>query len=220
MYCSKCGTQLAEGTAFCGACGQPTGAVGVGVATAPPPVAISGASVVPAYAAPGSVNPYAAPIVPGMPYAGFWLRFLAYLIDGVVIGMVFGIFVLILIGIVGIGYFRDLLEGINVEDSTIPMAFITFIILLSLFSLLAGWLYHAWMESSRYQGTLGKMALGLVVTDLRERPITFARASGRFFAKLITGLIPFCIGYIMAGFTEKKQALHDMIASCLVLRKV
>jgi uncharacterized RDD family membrane protein YckC len=57
------------------------------------------------------------------------------------------------------------------------------------------------------------------VTDLQGRRITFARASGRFFAKIITGLIPLGIGYIMAGFTEKKQALHDMIASCLVLRK-
>jgi uncharacterized RDD family membrane protein YckC len=63
------------------------------------------------------------------------------------------------------------------------------------------------------------MALGLTVTDLQGRRVTFARASGRFFSKLITGLIPLAIGYIMAGFTEKKQALHDMIASCLVLRK-
>jgi uncharacterized RDD family membrane protein YckC len=75
------------------------------------------------------------------------------------------------------------------------------------------------MESSPYQGTLGKMALGLIVTDLQGRPLSFARASGRFFGKIITGMIPFGIGYIMAGFTEKKQALHDMIAGCLVLRK-
>jgi uncharacterized RDD family membrane protein YckC len=75
------------------------------------------------------------------------------------------------------------------------------------------------MESSSHQGTLGKMALGLIVTDLEGRRINFARASGRYFAKIITGLIPLGIGYMMAGFTEKKQALHDMIASCLVLRK-
>jgi uncharacterized RDD family membrane protein YckC len=75
------------------------------------------------------------------------------------------------------------------------------------------------MESSRHQGTLGKMTLGLIVTDLQGRPIGFAVASGRYFAKIITGLIPLGIGYAMAGFTEKKQALHDMIASCLVLRR-
>lgn len=63
------------------------------------------------------------------------------------------------------------------------------------------------------------MALGLIVTDMQGRRVTFARASGRFFAKIITNLIPLWIGYIMAGFTEKKQALHDMIASCLVLKK-
>ena len=63
------------------------------------------------------------------------------------------------------------------------------------------------------------MALGLIVTDLNDLPVTFGRATGRFFAKIITGLIPLGIGYIMAGFTEKKQALHDMIASCLVLRR-
>jgi uncharacterized RDD family membrane protein YckC len=76
------------------------------------------------------------------------------------------------------------------------------------------------MESSAHQGTLGKIALGLFVTDLQGRRISFGRASGRFFAKIITGLIPFFIGYIMAGFTEKRQALHDMIAGCLVLKKV
>ena len=82
------------------------------------------------------------------------------------------------------------------------------------------WLYFACMESSRYQGTLGKIALGIIVTDMQLRPVSFGRASGRFFAKLITGLIPLCIGYIMAGFTAKKQALHDMIASCLVMRRI
>ena len=85
---------------------------------------------------------------------------------------------------------------------------------------LATWLYYASMESSTHQATLGKMALGLYVTDLNRQRLSFGRASGRFFAKLVSGLIPFAIGYIMAGFTARKQALHDMIASCLVLRKL
>jgi uncharacterized RDD family membrane protein YckC len=58
------------------------------------------------------------------------------------------------------------------------------------------------------------------VTDLNGRTLTFGRATGRFFAKIVSGLIPLGIGYIMAGFTEKKQALHDMIAGTLVLRKL
>ena len=57
------------------------------------------------------------------------------------------------------------------------------------------------------------------MTDLTGNRITFGRASGRFFAKIVSGLIPLGIGFIMAGFTERKQALHDMIASCLVLRR-
>jgi uncharacterized RDD family membrane protein YckC len=81
------------------------------------------------------------------------------------------------------------------------------------------WLYFAGMESSEHQGTLGKMALGLIVTDINDQRISFARATGRFFAKIITNYT-FLIGYIMAGFTEKKQALHDMIASTLVLRRI
>jgi uncharacterized RDD family membrane protein YckC len=75
------------------------------------------------------------------------------------------------------------------------------------------------MESSSWQATLGKKALDLAVTDLEGQRITFGRATGRHFAKIISGLIPLGIGYIIAGFTEKKQAVHDLIASCLVVRK-
>jgi len=74
------------------------------------------------------------------------------------------------------------------------------------------------MEYSKTQGTLGKMALGLKVPDLEGEPISFARATGRYFGKIISGLILY-IGYILAGLTEKKQALHDIMASCLVVRK-
>ncbi len=96
--------------------------------------------------------------------------------------------------------------------------------LLSLVFVLAGvailgqWLYFAYLESGEKQGTWGKQMLGIYVTDLTGNRISFGRASGRFFAKIISGLIPLGIGYIMAGITERKQALHDMIASCLVLR--
>jgi len=80
------------------------------------------------------------------------------------------------------------------------------------------WLYWAVMESSSKQATLGKMALGIIVTDYEGKGISFGRATGRQFARIISALI-LLIGYIMAGFTEKKQALHDMIAECLVVVK-
>jgi uncharacterized RDD family membrane protein YckC len=81
--------------------------------------------------------------------------------------------------------------------------------------LVAGWIYEAAMQSSSKQATLGKMIFGLQVTDLNGQRISFARATGRHFAKYVSGMILF-IGYIMAGFSERKQALHDVIAGTLV----
>ena len=91
------------------------------------------------------------------------------------------------------------------------------LIIRGVFSALVSWIYEAALESSPYQATLGKMALGMKVTDLAGNRISFARATGRHFAKYVSGMI-FFIGYIMAGFTERKQALHDMIAGTLVRR--
>jgi uncharacterized RDD family membrane protein YckC len=81
------------------------------------------------------------------------------------------------------------------------------------------WLYFSLLESSGWQATLGKKALGLEVTDLAGRRISFGRATGRFFAKYISAII-LMIGFLMAGFTEKKQALHDILAGTLVIRKL
>jgi uncharacterized RDD family membrane protein YckC len=164
-----------------------------------------------------SVSP--APLFPQSAYAGFWLRVVAHLIDGLLAGIAFSIVFLVGIAAVGIGSLKDLIHGTNNPEDIFTPGLIAIIFLFCAISIVMMWIYYAWMESSSHQGTLGKMALGLVVTDLEGRRITFARASGRYFAKIITGLIPLGIGYAMAGFTEKKQALHDMIASCLVLRK-
>ena len=81
---------------------------------------------------------------------------------------------------------------------------------------LISWMYFALMESSAKQATIGKSLLGLVVTDLNGDRISFWRATGRHFGKWISALI-LLIGYFMAFFTEKRQALHDMMAGCLVL---
>ncbi|HTO93125.1 MAG TPA: RDD family protein, partial [Bacteroidota bacterium] len=80
----------------------------------------------------------------------------------------------------------------------------------------AGWLYYALMESSARGATLGKMALGLRVTSLGGERIGFGRATGRYFGKFVSSIL--FIGYIMAAFTAQKQALHDMMAGCLVIR--
>ena len=78
------------------------------------------------------------------------------------------------------------------------------------------WLYFTIMESYSKQATLGKMALGLIVTDMEGRRISLPRATGRHFGKIVSMMTIF-IGFILAGITPRKQALHDMIAGCLVM---
>jgi len=84
-------------------------------------------------------------------------------------------------------------------------------------SLVIGWIYSAGLESSVKQATLGKMALGMRVTDLAGRRISFGRATGRHFAKILSVLI-LGIGFLMVAFSEKKQGLHDKVAETLVMR--
>ncbi len=152
-------------------------------------------------------------------YAGFWLRFVAYIIDDLILGLAGFILSLPFIGGIVFSGFRIAEAEDNLESIVPGIAGIfgsIFGIILVTFS--AGWLYYALMESSKNQGTLGKMALSLKVTDMEGNMISFGRASGRYFGKIISGMI-MMIGYILAGLTEKKQALHDIMASCLVVRK-
>jgi uncharacterized RDD family membrane protein YckC len=79
-------------------------------------------------------------------------------------------------------------------------------------------LYFAVLESSAHQATLGKLAVGLIVTDAQGQRISFGRAVGRKFSKVLSQMT-FGIGYILAGFTDRKQALHDLVAGTLVVKK-
>lgn len=152
-------------------------------------------------------------------YAGFWLRFVAYLIDDIILGLVGFIISLPFIGgiifsAIGIGENPEMDEKLALGIAGILGSIFGLIIVIALM----GWLYYAFMESSKNQGTLGKMALGLKVSDMEGNRISFARATGRYFGKILSGMILY-IGYILAGLTEKKQALHDIISGCLVIRK-
>lgn len=81
------------------------------------------------------------------------------------------------------------------------------------------WLYYALQESSPHQATVGKRALGIITTTDRGERLSFGNATGRFFARLLTHLVPLLIGYLMMLWTEKKQTLHDMVAGTVVLKK-
>ena len=135
-----------------------------------------------------------------MQYAGFLRRLVAFIIDAVLLYSIFFVIALLL----GDSGMDPRTGGIN------P--------LLNLLSVLITWLYFALMESSAHQATLGKMAIGIKVTDLEGNRISFGQATGRYFAKFLSTL-SLAIGYIMVAFTEKKQGLHDILAKTLVLMK-
>lgn len=151
------------------------------------------------------------PPMPGAPasfgYAGFWKRFVAFFLDSLItgfVGFVFG-FALALI------YIATGRDPAGLETPEVNLAF-------NAFGVIVGWLYYAGFESSRLQATPGKMALGIVVTDMEGRRVSFLRATGRHFGKILSALT-LLIGFILAGLTPKKQALHDMIAGCLVVNR-
>ena len=215
MYCSKCGMNLSAGAAFCGSCGTATGTPAAALARPSAPPSYAGGSSHAAYADPAGLV-----VSRGFTYAGFWLRVAATIIDSVIMSIALGVLLLPLFFLTGMGaMFSGMSERHGRPDPAIIIGFIGMILVFAVISMLAQWLYHAYLESGERQGTWGKQMLGLYVTDLMGNPITFGRATGRFFAKIVTGMIPLGIGYIMAGFTERRQALHDMIASCLVLRR-
>ena len=205
MFCSKCGIRVEEGNRFCQACGQEVGAA---VATAPSGTVYSGPVVANARAS--------APLQ----YGGFWVRFAASLVDGLILGIPMGAVALVLIFLFG-GF--GLLIHMNPGDPGAARAFavtmIPILFLVMLVFVILQWLYFASMESSPRQATFGKSIMDLRVANLEGQRISFGHATGRFFAKFVSGMIPFAIGYLMAAFTEKKQALHDFIAGTLVLRK-
>jgi uncharacterized RDD family membrane protein YckC len=121
-------------------------------------------------------------------YSNFWIRFVAYLIDSVLVG-----------------FLTAALSNFGGTFGAVGSIFITGV-------------YYVIMETSDYQGTLGKMAMGIKVTDLDGNKLTYQKSIFRFLATFLSKITIF-IGYIIAAFTEKKQALHDIIAGTLVVKK-
>lgn len=174
-----------------------------GAAAAPPAV-----EAPPAAPAPSSA-PARSPYLPLQPrasarshYAGFWRRFFAFLLDLFAISCVEGI-------LIQLGVITQLPDQPSLQQSLTFLAY----------ALPAYWAYYALMESSPWQATLGKRALDLAVTDLEEKRISILRASGRFFGKLVSFSI-LGIGFLTIAFTTRRQALHDLLAGCLVIRRV
>lgn len=131
-------------------------------------------------------------------YAGFWRRVGASVIDS---ALMLGVLVVALLA----------MSAAGMAEATVATVY-------SFSSWIGGWLYFALMHSSSYQATIGKRAVGIKVTGLAGERIGFARATGRYFATILSSLTLF-IGFAMAGFTERRQALHDKLAGTLVVSK-
>jgi uncharacterized RDD family membrane protein YckC len=218
VYCSKCGSAVAPGTAFCGVCGTPV------APTAVSPEIPRASGVAAPYAAAGTPTPYLGSGFPGVrnvTYAGFWLRFVAHIVDSLILGVAMLALLIPLLFLTGMAAnFGSLANHRGGEpDPAMVAGILSLVFAFAAVAVIVQWLYEAYLESGEKQATWGKQAMGVYVTDLQGNRLTFGRASGRFFAKIVSGMIPLGIGYIMAGFTERRQALHDMIASCLVLKR-
>lgn len=135
-----------------------------------------------------------------MKYAGFWIRVLASILDSIVSLVV----IVPIIGFLKFGW-----ASVYNDAAAAGIAFIA--------SCIAGWLYYAFFECGSWQATPGKRLLGLRVTDVGGNRIGFGRASGRYFAKTISAFPTLCVGFLMAGITQKKQGLHDKLVDTLVL---
>jgi uncharacterized RDD family membrane protein YckC len=135
-------------------------------------------------------------------YAGFWIRFAAFIID--YIAVYFVMFLLLMV--FGFG-FGDLANSDFINAGSFALLY-----LILLVGVVA---YYAGMESSSKQATLGKMAVGIKVGDAQGNRISFGNALGRLFSKILSALTMY-IGYMMAGWDSKKQSLHDKIAGTYV----
>jgi len=146
-----------------------------------------------------------AALVADYAFAGFWKRLFAYLIDSFLFGGMF----LILVMLLGTSLVTD---SRDIDLTHFGLALVGIYLIIPI----CWWLYFAVMESSSSQATLGKKVIGIKVTDISGQPLSFGQATGRHFSAFITQLT-FLIGYLLAAFTARKQALHDMIASTLVV---
>jgi uncharacterized RDD family membrane protein YckC len=144
------------------------------------------------------------------PYAGFWRRLAAYAIDRIILRISILLLTGIILWMTG-DRFTKAFDPNPALDTTMSLVFLAF-------SIVAQWLYFAFFESSSWQATPGKKLIGIVVTDENGNRIGFGRATGRFFGKYLSWLI-LGIGFLMAGWTKRKQALHDTIAGTLVVKE-
>lgn len=179
---------------------------------------------------PAAENPYAAPAAPlqALPqttaaaledHAGFWKRVAAYILDAIILYIPNMLIMKAMGGDAATETMRQAMLAAPGDPHAMLAAYEQFYSTMGtamIITMVLAWLYFAVCESSPWQATLGKLALGIRVTDLLGHRISFPRALGRYPAKFLSAII-LGIGFLMVGWTQRKQGLHDMIAGTLVL---
>jgi len=194
------------GTLYCSECGRPT---------APDELARFGDQLICPACKGNYVQKLREGVAPAVKfrYAGFWIRFVAVIIDGIVMSMVNGILQFAILG----SFMPSMTSprpGMTPEElfgQLLPRIGIAAAIGIAL---------HATYEAlfvSRLGATPGKLALGLKVVRADGGPVSLGRAFGRYFAKMLNSFT-LAIGYIIAAFDSQKRGLHDMICDTRVLR--
>jgi uncharacterized RDD family membrane protein YckC len=191
---------------YCSECGHPE---------APSDLARFGNALI----CPNCKDTYAQKLREGVPatqatvYGGFWIRLVAVLIDGVILGIVSSVVQLIFLG--------PLIRSMMLHPGTATSpALVSQTMGLAGLSYLVGMAIGATYEGvfiGKLGATPGKMALSLKVVRPDGSPVNLSRAFGRYFAKQLSMII-LSIGYIIAGFDDQKRALHDMICDTRVIK--
>jgi uncharacterized RDD family membrane protein YckC len=201
MFCPKCGKETDASGKFCQWCGADISSVPAPVSPAVTPEEEEGPDI-------------------GV-YAGLGRRFVAFVVDIIII-LLFDLVAMTVLGLtrgVQNAYFyfvKNIAVDTLTTEGTMAALLGTIIAAYGIVLIVIPWLYFAGFESSRSQATPGKLLMHIVVTDLTGNKPTFARVTLRHFAKFVSALIIF-IGFLMIGFTTRRQGLHDKIAGCLVL---
>ncbi len=144
----------------------------------------------------------------GLQYGGFWIRFVALFIDGIILSIALFPLSIALGAFTTVGR-TDPTRGLRITAGYIGLSY--------LFNIAIACTYSTFFVSQK-GATPGKMLLGLKVVTASGGPVSIGRAAGRFFASYLSGLI-LCLGYIMAAFDSEKRALHDHICGTRVIRK-
>jgi uncharacterized RDD family membrane protein YckC len=142
-------------------------------------------------------------------YGGFWIRFVARIIDLVIVSVALSIITIPLGALFGVG-----LLGVT-DPLRQGAAFATIVGLYLLLSVVINFLYEVYFVSSR-GGTPGKLILSLKIVHPDGSLLTVGQAVGRFFAYMLNAFT-FYIGFIMAAFDDEKRALHDRIMNSRVI---